>query len=75
MMHQLYWYVLTIEIVSLLSLQLMYSYSNVSTLYAGVPNTQYSFSSSPHSDITSVGHSVTCTFLSSPSFTTEMLLR
>jgi len=42
------------EIVSLLSLQLMYSYLNELTLYAGVLFTRpswYSFSSWPHSDI------------------------
>jgi len=32
----------------------------------------YSFSSWPHSDITSLGHSVTCTFLAYPFFTAEM---
>jgi len=74
MMHQLYqeyiifiWilctlgytgYVLAKEIVSLLSLQLMYSYLNELTLYAGVLYMQpnwYSFSSWPHRDITSLG--------------------
>jgi len=46
----------------------MYRYSNELTLYAGVQYTQpswYSFSSWPHSDITTLGHSVTCTFLAS----------
>jgi len=49
----------------------MYSYLNELTLYAGVLYTQpsgYSFSSWPHSDITSLGHSVTCTFLALPFF-------
>jgi len=32
----------------------------------------YSFSSWPHSDITSLGHSATCTFLGLPFFTVEM---
>jgi len=50
------------EIMSLLSLQLMYSYLNKLTLYAGVLYIQpswYSFSSWPHIDITPLGHSVT----------------
>jgi len=50
------------EIVSLLSLQLIYSYLNELTLHAGVLYMQpswYSFSSWPHGDITSLGHSVT----------------
>ena len=62
-------YVLVKEIVSLLSLQLMYSYLNELTLYVGVLYTQpswYSFSSWPHSDITSLSRSATCTFLYSP---------
>ena len=65
------------EIMSLLSLQLMYSYFNELTLYAGVLYMQpswYSLSSWPHSDITSLGRSVTCTFLASPFFTAEMFL-
>ena len=65
------------EIMSLLSLQLMYSYFNELTLYAGVLYMQpswYNLSSWPHSDITSLGRSVTCTFLASPFFTAEMLL-
>jgi len=40
-------------------------------LYVGVLYTQprwYSFSSWLHSDITSLGHSATCTFMGSPSF-------
>jgi len=74
MMHQLYWLcVLAKEIVSLLSLQLMHSYLNELTLHAGIPLTQPSFSSWPHSDITSIlGHSVTCTFLALPFFAAEM---
>jgi len=55
----------------------MYSYLNELTLYAGTLYMQpnwYSFSSRPHSDITSLGHSVTCTFLASPFFTAEMFL-
>jgi len=70
-------YVLVKEIVSLLSLQLMYSYLNESTLYAGVLYMQpswYSFSSLPHSDITSLGCSVTCTFLALPFSTAEVFL-
>ena len=70
-------YVLAKEIVSLLSLQLMYSYINELTLYAGVLSTQpswYSLSSWPHSDITSLGRLVTCTFLGLPFFTAEMFL-
>jgi len=58
-------------------LQLMYSYLNELTLYAGVLYTQpswYSFSSWPHNGITSLVHSVTCTFLSSPFSTAEMFL-
>jgi len=46
-------------------------------MYAGVLYTQpswYSFFSWLHSDITSLGHSVTCTFLASPFFTVEMFL-
>jgi len=69
MMHQLYWLCMVKEIVSLLGLQLMYSYLNELTLYAGVPYMQpswYSSSSWPHIDITPLGHSVTCTFLASP---------
>ena len=69
--------VLAKEIVSLFSLQLMYSYLNELTLYAGVKYMQpnwYSFSSWPNSDITSLGHSVTCTFLSSPFLTAGMCL-
>ena len=52
--------------MSLLGLQLMYSYLNELTLYAGVLYTQpswYSFSSWPHSDITSLGCSVILHFL------------
>jgi len=49
-------YVLAKEIVSLLSLQLMYSYLNELTLYAGVLYRQHSSSSWPHSDITSLGN-------------------
>jgi len=59
------------EIVSLLSLQLIYSYLNELTLYAGVIYMQpswYSFSSWPHIDITTLGHSITYTFLASPFF-------
>ena len=44
----------------------MYSYLNELTLYAGVLYTQpswCSFSSWPHSEITSLGRSVTCTRL------------
>jgi len=47
----------------------MYSNLNELTLYVGVLYTQpswYSFSSWPHCDITSLGRSVTCTFLASP---------
>ena len=66
------------ERMSLLySLQLMYSYFNELTLYAGVLYMQpssYSLSSWPHGDITSLGRSVTCTFLASPFFTAEMFL-
>ena len=70
-------YALVKEIVSLLSLQLMYGYLNELTLYAGVLYMQpswYSFSSWPHSDITSLSCSVTCTFLSLHVFTAEVLL-
>jgi len=76
-MHQLYWLCMIKEIVSLLSLQLKYSYLNELTLYAGVLYMQpswYSFSSWPHIDITTLGRSVTCTFLASPFFTVEMFL-
>jgi len=67
MVHQL----MVKETVSLLSLQLMCSYLNELTLYAGVlymQPTWYSFSSWPHIDITPLGHSVTsitwlCLFL------------
>ena len=65
-------YVLVKEIVSN-----VYSYLNELTLYAEVLYTQpswYSFSSWPHSDITSFSRSATCNFLSSPFFTAEMLL-
>jgi len=68
MMHQLYWLCMDKEIVCLLSLQLMYSYLNELTLYAGVLYMQPSFSSWPHIDITPLGHSVTCTFLALPFF-------
>ena len=70
-------YVLAKEIMSLLSLQLMYSYLNELTLYAGVLYTQpsrYSFSSWPHSDITSLDRSVTCPSLAHIIFTAEMFL-
>jgi len=73
MMHQLYWLCMVKEIVSLLSLQLMYSYLNELTLYAGVLYMQpswYSFCSWPHIDITPLGHSVTWPRL----FTAEMFL-
>ena len=46
-------------------------------MYAGVLYTQHSwcsFSSWPHSDITSLGYSVTCIFLALPFFTAEMFL-
>jgi len=63
MMHQLYWLCMVKEIVSLLSLKLMYSYLNELTLYAGVLYMEpswYSFSSYiPHIDIKPLGHSVT----------------
>jgi len=62
MMHQLYWLCMVKEIVSLLSLQLMYSYLNELTVYAGVLYMQlswYSFSSWLHIDCTHLGHSVT----------------
>jgi len=68
-------YVLAKEIVSLLSLQLLYSDLNELTLYAGVLYTQpslHSFSSWPHSDVTSLGHSVTCALLASSFSTAEM---
>jgi len=67
-------YVLAKEIVSLLSLQLMYNFSNELTLNAGVLYMQpswYSFSSWPHSDITSSGRSVTCTFMSLPFYSRD----
>jgi len=57
-------YALAKEIVSLLSLQLMYSYSNESVDF--VCCMQPSFTSWPHSDITSLGCSATYTFLASP---------
>jgi len=62
MMHQLYWLCMVKEIVSLLSLQLMYSYLNELTLYAGVLYMQPTW---PHIDIIPLGHSVTwpCLFL------------
>jgi len=47
------------------------------SLYAGVLYTQpswYSLSSWPHSDVTSLGRSVTCSFLVLPFFTAEMFL-
>jgi len=50
-------YALATEIVSLLSLLLMYSYLNELTLCAGVLYTQPSFSSWPQIDITSLGRS------------------
>jgi len=62
MMYQLYWLCIVKEIVSLLSLQLMYSYLNELTLYAGVLYMQpnwHSFSSWLHIDITPLGRSVT----------------
>jgi len=65
------------EIMSLLSLQLMYSYLNQLTLYAGVLYMQpswYGFSSWPHTDITSLGRSVTCTFLHSLFCAAEIFL-
>jgi len=55
----------------------MYRYLNELTWYAGVLYMEpswYSFSSWPHGGITSLGRSVTCTFLSSPFFTAEMFL-
>jgi len=60
--------ILVKEIASLLSLQLMYSYLNELTLYAGVLYMQpslYRFSSWLHIDITPLGCSVTYTFLAS----------
>jgi len=77
MMHQLYWLCMDKKIMSLLSFQLMYNYLNELTLYAGVLYMQpswYSFSSWLHIDITPLGRSVTCTFLASSFFTTEMFL-
>jgi len=56
MMHQLYRLCMVKEIVFLLSLQLMYSYLNELTLYAGVLFW-------PHIDITPLGCSVICTAL------------
>jgi len=56
----------------------MYSYVNKLILYAGVLYTQsswYNFSSWPYSDITSLGRSVTCTFLALSFFKAEMFLR
>jgi len=76
-MHQLYWLCMVKGIVSLLSLQLMYSYLNELILYAGVlymQPTWYRFSSWPHTDITPLGRSVTCIFLALPFFTAEMFL-
>jgi len=63
--------------MSLPSLQLMCSYLNELTLYAGALYMQpswYSFSSWPHTDITPLGRSVTCIFLASLFFTAEMFL-
>jgi len=70
-------YALAKEIVSLLSLQLMYSYLNELTLYAlefyipSLAGIAFLLSLTVIA-MTSLGHSVTCTFLVSPFFTAEM---